>query len=208
MRISLKYRALLLTVPCALLVLPGLAAQNPPASQAPPAAPMQHTPGMQHKPGMVHESGAMPTQGGQAAFAAISEIVKLLEADPKTDWSKVDLEALRQHLADMDQVTLRARVKPREVANGLTMDVTGDAPVAAAITRMLVPHAAMLDDMPAWRASAEKITGGVRLTVTARGAGDTAVVARIRGLGFAGLLVQGDHHTEHHLMMAKGAHVH
>jgi len=40
---------------------------------------------------------------GQDAFGAIQEIVQILDADPKTDWSKVDLEALRQHLIDMDE---------------------------------------------------------------------------------------------------------
>lgn len=181
-----------LAIPLAVLLSFGLAAQNP------PPAPMQHTPGMQH------EAAGTPTQGGQAAFAAISEIVKLLEADHTTDWSKVDLEALRQHLADMDLVTLHARVAPRTVADGLTMDVTGDVAVAAAIERMLVPHAAMLDGMPAWRATAAPIAGGARLTVTARTAGDAATIAKIRGLGFAGLLVQGDHHRAHHLLIAKG----
>ena len=208
MRTSRKLPAVVSSVSCVLFLSLNLAAQSPAASQAPPAAAMQHTPGMQHKPGMVHDSAPMPTQGGQAAFAAIAEIVRLLEADPKTDWSKVNLEALRQHLADMDLVTLHSRVKAREVTSGLEMDVTGEAAVAAAISRMLVPHATMLGEMPAWVARTEAIDGGVRLTVTAKNAGDTATVARIRGLGFAGLLVQGDHHTEHHLMLAKGAHVH
>ena len=184
--------AVLFVVPLSL----GLAAQNP------PTAPMQHTPGMQH------EAAGTPTQSGQAAFAAISEIVKLLEADSSTDWSKVNIEALRQHLADMDLVTLRARVAPRAVEGGLTMDVTGDATVAAAIARMLVPHAAMLDGMPAWRATATPIAGGARLTVTTRNAGDAGTIAKIRGLGFAGLLVQGDHHTAHHLLIAKGMDAH
>jgi hypothetical protein len=26
----------------------------------------------------------------------------------------------------------------------------------------------------------------------------------IRGLGFAGIMVEGDHHAEHHLAMARG----
>ena len=39
---------------------------------------------------------------------AIGEIVRILEADPKTDWSKVNLEALRQHLIDMNEVALHA----------------------------------------------------------------------------------------------------
>ena len=208
MTMFLKPRLLVFAVLSVVLLSLRLVAQTPPVAQAPPAAPMQHKPGMQHTPDMQHDAGPMPTQGGQAAFAAISEIVKLLEADPKTDWSKVNLEALRQHLADMDMVMLRSRVRAREVANGLVMDVTGDASVAAAIKRMVVPHATMLDAMPAWSATTAAIAGGVRLTVTAKSAGDESSVAKIRGLGFAGLLVQGDHHTEHHLMLAKGARVH
>jgi len=36
------------------------------------------------------------------------------------------------------------------------------------------------------------------------------VVARIRGLGFFGLMASQDHHREHHMMMARGedAHAH
>jgi hypothetical protein len=49
------------------------------------------------------------------------------------------------------------------------------------------------------------IPGGVRLTVTARGAaGDEKAVARLRGLGFIGLLTLGAHHGPHHLAMARG----
>ena len=43
-------------------------------------------------PGM-HAGTITPTIPGQDAFGAIQEIGNLLEADPKTDWSKVDLEA-------------------------------------------------------------------------------------------------------------------
>src|SRR5512146_836108 len=53
---------------------------------------------------------ALPTQPGQAAFGAISEIVRMLEADSTTDWSRVNIEALRQHLIDMDDVIMHAAV--------------------------------------------------------------------------------------------------
>ena len=33
---------------------------------------------------------------------------------------------------------------------------------------------------------------------------DAKAVARVRGLGFAGLLTQGAHHQAHHLAMARG----
>jgi hypothetical protein len=58
--------------------------------------------------------------------------------------------------------------------------------------------------MAAWSAKAEPIPDGVRLIVVARDPSDAKTVARIRGLGFAGLLVQGGHHGPHHLAMAKG----
>ena len=58
-----------------------------------------------------------PTLPGQDAFGALQEIVSILEADPHTDWSKVNLEALREHLIDMNEVTLRAdAVRSRSTA--------------------------------------------------------------------------------------------
>ena len=45
--------------------------------------------------GRMHGASTTPTLPGQDAFGAIQEIVRILDADPKTDWSKVDLEALR-----------------------------------------------------------------------------------------------------------------
>jgi hypothetical protein len=36
----------------------------------------------------------------------------MLEADPATDWAKANIGALREHLIDMDEITMRAR--PRQ----------------------------------------------------------------------------------------------
>jgi hypothetical protein len=156
---------------------------------------------MHHPAGRVE--GA-PIQGGQAAFSALSEIVKILEADPKTDWSKVNLEALRGHLIDMDAVTLRAKSAAQNVDGGARFDVTGDAQTAPAIVRILRSHATVLEEMTPYRVVAAEIPGGIRLTVTAKSTDDGATVAKIRGLGFAGLLVSGDHHSVHHLAIARG----
>jgi len=65
---------------------------------------------MQHQPPMAGHSAA-PTLPGQDAFGAIQEVVRILESDPTTDWSKVNLEGLRQHLIDVNDVTLRSEVK-------------------------------------------------------------------------------------------------
>src|SRR5436305_14133105 len=66
-----------------------------------------------------------PTQPGQAAYGAIAEVVRMLEADPNTDWTRVNIEALRQHLIDMDEVTLRSKATQRNVDGGLEMNVIG-----------------------------------------------------------------------------------
>lgn len=179
----------------ALLITPPLLAQSP---SAPTDSPHQT-----HGHRVAAAEGA-PTMPGQDAFGAIAEVVRLLEADPATDWSRVDLERLRQHLIDMNEVVLRSSLKASAVPGGLAMDVTGAARTERAIRAMLAPHARELDHMPDWTATTQPIPGGLRLTVTARQPADAATVARIRALGFAGLLVQGGHHGPHHLAMAKG----
>src|SRR5262249_56527810 len=70
-------------------------------------------------------AAGVATLPGQDAFGAIAEVVRILEADPATDWSTVDVERLRQHLIDMNEVVLRAAVQSAPVAGGLAMEVTG-----------------------------------------------------------------------------------
>ncbi len=148
---------------------------------------------------------ATPTMPGQDAFGTIQEIVRILEADPKTDWSKVDLEALRQHLIDMNDVTLKSDAKAVRIDGGIAISITGVDRTVEAIRRMVQAHATELDKMRGWSAEVENLPNGVRLTVTAR---DPVQVTRIRGLGFVGLMVSGAHHQPHHLAMAKGEFVH
>jgi hypothetical protein len=150
------------------------------------------------------QGAAVPALSGQDAFGAIQEVVRILEADPATDWNKVNLERLRQHLIDMNDVTLRSEVKAVTVPGGLAMDVTGSGRVEEAIRGMVVPHSKELDSMKEWSARTEQIPGGLRLTVLAKNPDDARTVARIRGLGFIGLLVQGAYHQPHHLAMARG----
>jgi len=80
---------------------------------------MDHTAMMQAGVGLpTLAEDTIPQQGGQAAFSAIGEIVARLVADPATDWTKVDVEALRQHLIDMDNVILHAEVATTEIEGG------------------------------------------------------------------------------------------
>ena len=154
----------------AALVVGGVWAQGPqpmPHGQMPQGG-MPHG-GMSHDMHQMHHpSGGGAMQPGQGAFGAMAEVVRTLEADPATDWSKVDMERLRQHLIDMDEVVLRASVKATQVPGGLAMDITGTGRTAASIRDMVIPHSTELDRMPAWSAKAEPIPDGARLTVVAR----------------------------------------
>jgi hypothetical protein len=188
-------------------------ATPPPSAPAPstaaPGHDAHHAQHMEMCRQMMGQSATMgggmgPGLPGQDAFGAIAEIVKILKADPNTDWSKVDLERLRQHLIDMNEVVLHSSVKQMPVTGGLAMEITGSGRTEQAIRTMVVSHAAELDRMPDWSAKTESLPGGVRLTVIANRPDDASLIARIRGLGFSGLLTEGAHHQPHHLAMARG----
>ncbi|WP_170477468.1 hypothetical protein [Ruegeria arenilitoris] len=144
---------------------------------------------------------------GQGAFAALSEVVRVLEVDPETDWSKIDLSGLREHLVDMDLLITGSVVDETVLPDGLRAFATGDADTLASLKRMVPAHAGQLARDDRWTVSVQESDEGVELTVTSE---DDAVVARIKGLGFFGLMASQDHHREHHLMMARGedAHAH
>ncbi|QYX58050.1 hypothetical protein K1T73_06675 [Roseovarius sp. SCSIO 43702] len=167
--------------------------------------------GMRHVPGMSHEGHGMNAdafpagliEGGQSAFAAIQEIVAQLMADPTTDWSRVDIEALRQHLIDMDNVTLRARVSVEEIEGGARFEaISEDAGVTSSIRAMVTAHVATMDGVEGWTMRAEDIPGGAALTVTGEDPN------RIRALGFIGMMTVGMHHQTHHLALATGQNPH
>ena len=147
------------------------------------------------------DHGIVPIEAGQGAFAAMAEIVAFLEADPETDWARVDINALQRHLVDMNAVVLYSAVEERIIDGGLEMTVTGDGRVAEAIGRMVVAHAATLDGHDGLAAEARLRDDGVVLRVLGP---DADAVTRIRALGFYGLLVTGAHHQAHHFAIASG----
>jgi hypothetical protein len=148
---------------------------------------------------------AVLSEPGQGAFATLAEVVARLEADPDTDWTRVDLRALRDHLIDMDRVVRDAEASAEPVAGGLRATVTGDEATAAALRRMVPAHAAELSRDPRWRAEAEPLPDGVVLTVTGD---DPGTVERIRALEFFGLMASQDHHRAHHWAIATGRPAH
>ena len=178
----------------------------PSAALADQTAPMDPSK-MDHAATMSMMSGtpAGVTEGGQSAFAAIAQIVEVLNADPATDWSKANIKALRQHLIDMDNVTLRAMVAAEPTPTGANFTVTSNDPaVQASIRRTVLAHATTMNGANGWTLAARETAGGAVLDVS----GAEPDAARINGLGFIGMLTLGTHHQAHHLMIAKGMNPH
>lgn len=150
---------------------------------------------------MAHSEGTVPREPGQSAFAAIAEIVALLDADPETDWSKVDIGALRAHLVDMDRLTLGATASASTVDNTVTFRVSGSGEVLRAIQAMVPAHGRELDGLDGWQVSTQTTSDGVLLAINVD---DPSEIERIRALGFFGLMTIGSHHQPHHLSMARG----
>lgn len=151
------------------------------------------------------EGDAAPTEGGEAAFTAIAEIVALLAEDDATDWESVDIDGLRAHLVDMSLLTLHASVMRLEEGETIRFVVSGEAEVVGAVQRMTIAHAPFLERLEEWEVAAEPTVDGAVLSIRSE---DPALRIMARGLGFFGLMAMGAHHPEHHLAIARGAHVH
>lgn len=148
--------------------------------------------------GHSQHSGAStsPTEIGQSAFAALSEIVTILKEDPETNWDTVNISALRRHLVDMELLTTEATVTAVNIPRGARFEVRGTGRVLEAIRAMVPAHAPFLAAETGWDAVPENLSDGVALIVE----GD---VAQIQALGFFGMMTIGAHHQDHHLLIAK-----
>ena len=196
-----------------ILVMTAMAA--PAFAQTTPTDGMVHTDGMHSDESAQTDAmtssmagmgaGAPLVEGGQSAFSAIAEVVAALQADPNTDWSVVDIDGLRDHLRDMDIVTIDSRSVTSEIEGGLMFEVTGEGDVVDAIRRMASAHAGMMDGADGWNYSTVEIQNGAALSVTVFEASDLAM---LKGLGFYGIMASGMHHQTHHWAMASGSDPH
>lgn len=154
----------------------------------------------------MEKAGTMPTEPGQGAFATIQEIVSILTNDYATDWDKVDINALREHLIDMDEVALRANATTRVYDDKIVFIVTGTGRTLKAIQAMVPAHSMVLSRTTAWDIKSELTETGAIMTVTAD---KPAALKVVKALGFFGVMATGAHHQAHHLAMARGeAHIH
>ena len=162
----------------------------------------KHTEGMQHQNSIANVSKP-PTEGGQATFSAIIEIVALLEKDPNTDWSNINIDLLRSHLVDMNELMLNT-VATKEVLvdNTIRFTVTGGTDRAiAAIGRMVPAHSGFIQSARGWQIEPELNATGATLTINTE---DTGSIKRLNALGFYGFMSLESHHQTHHYQMAHG----
>lgn len=147
------------------------------------------------------ENQTIPMEGGQAGFTAIAEIVALLSDDPTTDWATVDIDALHEHLIDMELFTTETRVATVPLNDGARFTVYADGRAKEAVQRMVTAHAPFLAEATGWIAQVDVTDDGAMLTITAE---TEAHVTTIQALGFYGVMATDSHHQEHHLAIARG----
>ncbi len=148
---------------------------------------------------------AVPRAAGDDLFGAIAEIVKMLNDDPETEWSRVDIGALRQHLLDMDALVTEARVTQEPVPDGVRIRVSRSGLGGEAAGRMVPMHGPALGEETGWSSTVDLGDEEIVWSVTASSEADAV---KIRALGFFGLMATGAHHQRHHLAIARGEVMH
>ena len=140
---------------------------------------------------------------GNEIFGTVQEVVQKLENDPKTDWSKVDLEALRQHLLDMKAFTEEVEViSQTHIKNGLSIEIKPQTSRAGeALERVMKMHPLMLKQEKGWDMQSKLLNGNFLISVTTE---NSSEVDELRALGYIGILAEGAHHQAHHWMIATG----
>jgi hypothetical protein len=149
----------------------------------------------------------MLTEPGNDAFGTIQEVVRKLRENPHTDWSRVNLEALRQHLVDMDNFTKHvSEISKRNIKSGVELEMRADSEATSqSLARALAAHPRMIKDEFGWDIAVSGKGPVYRMRVTSPRPQD---VEQIRGLGYIGIMALGQHHQMHHWIIATGGNPH
>lgn len=146
------------------------------------------------------------TESGTDAFATLQEVITILNADTNTNWKNVNLEALRQHLAQMQDMTLNVSVVQHNIKNGFKAVITPTTNRAkTSLAKVLSAHPAQMQKETGWKMQVVNKNNIFTITVTTE---NISEVDKIRGLGYIGLMAYGNHHQPHHWSMATGINPH
>jgi len=153
------------------------------------------------------QSAVPLTEAGNDTYGTLQEALQQLLADPKTDWSKVNMEALRQHLVDMNNFTVNIDiVQQTPIKNGVEIILhPHNKRVAESLKRMFAAHPAQLKNETGWDMKIVDLNGKYKISISTR---DLNEVKKIQGLGYIGIMAWGNHHQAHHWMIAKGGNPH
>ena len=146
------------------------------------------------------------TESGTDPFATLQEVITALESNANTNWEKVNIEALRLHLVEMQDMTINVDVKQQHIDNGFQAMVTPTTNRAIkSLTRVLSGHPTQIKAETGWDMQVSNNNDVFTLTVVSKKAHE---VAKIRGLGYIGVMAYGNHHQSHHWAMASGDNPH
>ena len=144
---------------------------------------------------------AVPELSGQDAAGAIQEVVGLLLADRNTDWSRVQINKLREHLVDLDQIMLKAEIDHHEIEGGLVVRATGDPRTVEALRRQVPSHVERMNGFRGWQATSAEEGDVMVVTITSTDDLETAI---LRGVGFFGFMASGVHRPHQLLAVSRG----
>ena len=120
--------------------------------------------------------------------------------------SKVNIEALRLHLVEMQDMTLNVTVEQEPIKLGFKAVITPTTNRALqSMSRVLSVHPSQMKEETGWNMVVTNNNGIFTIAVTTDQLQD---VDKIRGLGYIGIMAYGNHHQPHHWAMASGDNPH
>lgn len=147
------------------------------------------------------------TEAGNDIFATIQEVITKLNTDTNINWDEVNIEALREHLLDMRDMTINVEViSQNRLENGSEILIRPSTDRAKqAMERVLSAHPEQLKQEANWQMQVQKRGDKYLLTTVTE---KPEEVNKIIGLGYIGLMAYGSHHQPHHWSMATGNNPH
>lgn len=163
---------------------------------------------MEHHQQMTMNKQVQPLiETGNDIFGTIQEVINKLNANPNTNWNKVNIEALKEHLLDMRDMTVNIEViSQNRVENGSEIVIKPMTKRSIqAMKRILSAHPKQLEKETNWKMTVQKQGDNYLLITTTN---NPTEVSKIVGLGYIGIMAYGSHHQSHHWSMAIGKNPH